>query len=1016
MAMTAFEVFGVLKLNTEEFNKGLKKAENSAGSFSKAGSLIGSGLATAAKVGMAAVTAATGAVTAFAGSAVAVGSRFDQAMGGVAATLGQTVDELDAQVGAVDTSFGHFEGTLRDFAMYMGQNTVFSASQAASALNYMALAGYNTQESMEMLPSVLDMAAAGGMDLAKASDMITDTQRALGLSFERTNQMVDEFAKAASTGNTNVEQLGEAFLRVGGLAAELNGGVVKLADGTTKATDGTQELEIAFTAMANAGVKGAEAGTHMRNMLLKLSSPTKDGAAALEEMGVAIFDAQGNMRALSDIFGDLNGALSQMTQEGRISVISDLFNTRDLASAEALLSAVGQDWDKIGESILDAEGAASKMSETKLDNLTGDLTLFNSALETAQITINDQLSPYMRQFVQIGTTGLQELTTGFQEGGLTGAMEAFGSTLSVMLNKIIEYLPTMIDAGGQLLGALGQGLVDNIDVITQSGIQIVNKLLMSMVEATSGENTAAGTVMNSILQAFVQNAPTMLYAGFQIIQNIANGISQNIPQLVSYATELIVKFGEFLVRNLPSLVSAAAEMISNLANGIAESLPELIPVAIDTVLAFVDAIVNNLDTVLDAALNLIVALANGLIENLPKLIERLPEIITKLADTLITLAPQLIVAAAELMLQIQLGLIENLPVLVKAVPEIIAGLISAFIDGGAQMLESGKELIEKVKEGFLSLDPIQWGKDLIDNFVKGMTNAAGTVGKAVSSVAGTIKSFLHFSEPDKGPLSNFSTYAPDMMNLFAKGITDSSNMLVNTITNVLTNFLSAFTSLISKLPTIAETYATQMATKFINAVKQLPDNIQRVFDDVINKLKNFGTKFIAEGPKIAEDFFKNFIDVLNNVGDKMSDVGRNIVEGLKSGISKSWTALTDWIKSLATKLVETFKKNLKIESPSRVFADEIGKWIPAGIAMGIEQNSGMLYRSIDDLTSNIASVDNPVKASVDNLSNILGKASENQQIVVNVTLQGDADRLFRVIQAKATSNYTLTGRRDLVTV
>ena len=118
--------------------------------------------------------------------------------------------------------------------------------------------------------------------------------------------------------------------------------------------DGVQELEIALTAMANAGVKGSEAGTHMRNMLLKLSSPSADGAKQLEQLGVAVFDAEGNMRSMKDIMGDLNGALGNLTQEQKIQAISDLFNTRDLASAEALLNAVGQDWDAIGESILNA--------------------------------------------------------------------------------------------------------------------------------------------------------------------------------------------------------------------------------------------------------------------------------------------------------------------------------------------------------------------------------------------------------------------------------------------------------------------------------------------------------------------------------------------------------------------------------------------------------------------------------------------------------------------------------------
>ena len=147
------------------------------------------------------------------------------------------------------------------------------------------------------------------------------------------------------------------------------------------------------------------------------------------------------MRSLSDVFGDLNGKLSEMTQEQKIQTISDLFNTRDLASAEALLNAVGQDWDKIGASILDAKGAASEMAATQLDNLAGDVTLFKSALEGAKIAISDVLTPSLREFVQFGTDGLSKITEAFKADGLAGAMEAFGTILSDGINMIVNKAP-----------------------------------------------------------------------------------------------------------------------------------------------------------------------------------------------------------------------------------------------------------------------------------------------------------------------------------------------------------------------------------------------------------------------------------------------------------------------------------------------------------------------------------------------------------------------------------------------
>ena len=403
MGMKALSLKAVLGFDSSEYDSGLKNAESKASSF---GSVIGNGFKTIAKVGAAALGAATTAATAFAASSVKTGMDFDKSMSQVAATMGKSMKDMQDEIGSVDLAWGTFSGNLREYAQEMGRNTAFSATQAADALNYMALAGYSVQESMTMLPNVLNLAAAGNMDLARASDMVTDTQTAFGLKMEEMPQLIDEMAKAASTGNTSVEQLGDAFLVVGGLAKELNGGMVTLADGTQKPVSGIQEMEIALTAMANAGVKGSEAGTHMRNMLLKLSDPTDEGTKALEAMGVTVFDTEGQMRSLSDVFGDLSNEMSKMTQEDKIQAISALFNTRDMASAEALLAAVSQDWDEIGESILDAEGAAQKMADTQLDNLAGDVTLFKSALEGAQNAVSDGLTPQLREFVQFGTNGL----------------------------------------------------------------------------------------------------------------------------------------------------------------------------------------------------------------------------------------------------------------------------------------------------------------------------------------------------------------------------------------------------------------------------------------------------------------------------------------------------------------------------------------------------------------------------------------------------------------------------------
>ena len=617
--MNVFELFAVLKLDKSLYESGLKDAQKDATS---AGSKIGGALKVGGAIAGAALTAATAAATKLGKAAITAGLSFDASMGEVAATAGKSMEELQEQTGSVDTIFGHFEGTLRDLAKFMGKNTAFTASQAAQALNYMALAGYNTQQSMSMLPKVLDMAAAGAMDLGRASDMITDISSALGLNVaveedvKRIELMVDEFAKAASSGNTTVEMLGDAFLTVGGLAKEVNGGFITMSDGSTAAVDGLQQLEIAFTAMANAGIKGSEAGTHMRNILLKLANPTKDGIAAFEQMGVSIYDASGQMKPLNVLFGEMNEAMSKMSQQEKLAAIGDIFNARDTASAEALLGAVSQSWDILGEKILDAKGSASQMAETKLNNLQGDITKFRSALEGAQITMSDGLVPTMRKFVQFGTSGLSKITQAFEDGGMGGAMEAFGEILSEGLNLFFAESPKVVEAGGRLLEALGKGLLDNLDVITDAAVDVIIMLANGIVKAL----------------------PKIVQAAVTIIIKLAEGIAKALPDLVPAIVEAILYICKVLTdpENLTALVHAAFEIISQLAWGLVAAIPKLIE-GLGAVFAnIIEFLMDPANTVsvIECGLNLIFALVTGIINAVPTLLAELPNIVLSIATGL----------------------------------------------------------------------------------------------------------------------------------------------------------------------------------------------------------------------------------------------------------------------------------------------------------------------------------------------------------------------------------------------
>lgn len=532
--MDLFDLVAKITLDSSQFVQGLKEAQGKASGF-------GSTLKTAAKVGAAAIGAATTAVAGFTAASIKVGANFDASMSQVAATMGLTVDQI---------------GELRDFAQEMGATTVFSATQAADALNYMALAGYTADESMEALPNVLNLAAAGNIDLARASDMVTDAQSALGLTMEQSTALVDQMAKASSKSNTSVEQLGDAILTVGGTAQYMSGG--------------TEELATVLGVLADNGIKGAEGGTHLRNMLLSLSAPTEDAQKQLDALGVNIFDAEGNMRSFADIFPELNAAMSNLTDQQKLDAFSAIFNTRDIASATALLNTTKDRWNELGDAIEDSQGSAEKMAQTQLDNLAGDITLFKSALEGAQIAISDGLTPTLRDFVQFGSDGLSKVTQAMKEDGVAGAMDALGTVLSDGLAMITDRLPDMVDAGISLLSSLGKGIINALPKLADASIKIVMKLVDTLIDSLPRLIPAAVQIIMTLVTKLTE--PTMIMeliqAAFQIIGAVAQGLIDAIPAIVAAAPTIILNLIEALLRFLPQLLSSGLQLISEFALGI----------------------------------------------------------------------------------------------------------------------------------------------------------------------------------------------------------------------------------------------------------------------------------------------------------------------------------------------------------------------------------------------------------------------------------------------------------------
>ena len=397
------------------------------------------GISTLAKGAAAALTAVSAALGAMAGYAVKVGSDFEAGMSEVAAISGATGDELDA---------------LTAKAKEMGASTKFSATESAEALKYMAMAGWDTQSMLDGLPGIMNLAAASGEELGAVSDIVTDALTAFGLSASDAGHFADVLAKASSSSNTNVSMMGATFKYAAPLAGALGYSIEDCAQ--------------AIGLMANAGIKGEQAGTSFRAMLTRLASPTDDVAAAMSQLGISLTDAQGNMLPLSDVLGQLREGFAGLDEQQKAAMASTIAGQEAMSGLLAIVNAAPEDYEALAASIADADGAAQSMADTMQDNLQGQITILKSAVEGLGIEFYESIQEPLKDVVKTGIGYIEELSSAFKEGGLDGLVESLGSVFADAAARIVKSAPKLVSSAVSAIRSFVSGLRGNTGQILGS--------------------------------------------------------------------------------------------------------------------------------------------------------------------------------------------------------------------------------------------------------------------------------------------------------------------------------------------------------------------------------------------------------------------------------------------------------------------------------------------------------------------------------------------------------------------
>ena len=505
------------------------------------------------------ISVASAAVTGLGVAAVKTAADFDSAMANVAAISGATGDDLQA---------------LRDKAREMGEKTKFSASEAADAMSYMAMAGWKTGDMLSGIEGIMNLAAASGEDLATTSDIVTDALTAFGLTAEDSAHFADILAAASSNTNTNVSMMGETFKYCAPVAGALGYSAEDVAE--------------AIGLMGNAGIKSTQAGTALRTMMTKLQGELKLSGEALGEVTIQTANADGSMRELSDILADCRTAFSKMSESEAAAAAETLVGKNAMSGFLALMNSAPGDIDKLRNAIENCDGSAENMAAIMQDNLNGQLTILKSQLEELAISFGEMLMPVIRKVV----TAVQ----GFVDK-LNNMDEAQRKTIITIglviaaLGPFLVILGTVISTVGKSMKAYASATkgIKKLMVAVKSGTGIFGKL-----------GTALGGISAPVLAIVAVIA--VLVAAFTHLWKTNDGFRENIIATWTQIKETVSNFCQGIVDRLNSLgfeFSSITEVLKAVWDGFCNLLGPVFEGAFrfisDTLSTVLDVILNTVD-------------------------------------------------------------------------------------------------------------------------------------------------------------------------------------------------------------------------------------------------------------------------------------------------------------------------------------------------------------------------------------------------------------------------------------
>lgn len=693
-----------------------------------------------------AILPVSAAVTGIGVAGLKVASDFESGMSQVKAITGATGSDFDR---------------LREKAIDLGATTAFSSKEVADAMTEMAKAGWSTEQIIDGMGGVLDATAASGENLGSVATIVADAITGFGLAAKDSATVADLMTQAANSGTIGISDLGESYKYIAPLAQSMGLSI--------------QDVTTALSAMSMAGIKGSQAGTALRTVLANMAKPSSTVASAMEELNLNITNSDGSFKSLNEIVGIMRTSFSGLTDDQKAYYATALAGKEGMSGLLSLLNLTEEEYNALSESMNNCSGVAGETAAVMQDNLQSKVEQLGGALESLAIKLSDYVIPFLTSLVEKITEAVDwftNLNPAIQQVILVIAgIVAVAGPLLIIVGKVISAVGTIMTIVPKLAGVIKtvQSAFAALNAtMLANPIMLVIAAIAALVAAfiylwnTNEEfrqfwinlweniKEVAITVWNAIKDFFV----TVWNAISTAAQSIWNGIKE---------------FFSGLWEGIKNIFTTVVTAISIFLTTTWTTISTTVQTVWNAISSFFTTIWNVIRTVFTTAVNAISTFLSGAWNGIKNTVT---SVMNAVKNTISSIWNAIKTTFTSALTAIKTSVGSVFGNIWSGIKSTMGNIVGSIRDGFNSAISFITSLPGKA---------LQWGKDIIMGIVNGIRSCISAVGDAVNSVAEKIRSFLHFSVPDEGPLTDYESWMPDFMEGLAKGIEKSRSLVQKAI-------------------------------------------------------------------------------------------------------------------------------------------------------------------------------------------------------------------------------------------